>query len=164
MVPLTHVVLKETLRLSLTFWCHNDKCFCISEKDVIAWVDKEFPQGLSSMFDKVMHYYYLKRLLVKKSDLVSKKRYSVKKWHSLPAHLRIQISNEYSIFQSMKSSNKLKDPLYENKKRYPNVNDQFSVLNANSKWQECAQKVAWMISQSLLEIDGRMMVLKKHWS
>lgn len=82
----------------------------------------------------------------------------------MPAHLRIQISNEYSIFQSMKSSNKLKDPLYENKKRYPNVNDQFSVLNANSKWQECAQKVAWMISQSLLEIDGRMMVLKKHWS
>ena len=73
-MPLTHVVLKETLRLSLTFWCHNDKCFCISEKDVIAWVDKEFPQGLSSMFDKVMHYYYLKRLLVKKSDLVSKKK------------------------------------------------------------------------------------------
>ena len=51
----------------------------------------------------------------------------------MPAHLRIQISNEYSIFQSMKSSNKLKDPLYENKKRYLNVNDQFSVLNANSK-------------------------------
>ena len=80
------------------------------------------------MFDKVMHYYYLKRLLVKKSDLVSKKRYFVKKWHSLPAHLRIQISNEYSIFQSMKSSNKLKDPLYENKKRYPNVNDQLVSL------------------------------------